>query len=72
MSATAVQGWIDDGLMLYVNRKNISRSLPAARFQLPGARNKTATVKVLNEKDFSSEQLGIAVDPDTDVNPQNA
>lgn len=72
MSATAIQSWIDDGLMLYVNRKNISRSFPAARLQLPGARNKTANMKILDEKDFSSEQLGMIVDPDADVNTQNA
>ncbi len=56
LSAEAVQSWIDQGYLLYVDRKNISRSFPH-RLQLPG-RNKTAN-RFLDETDFSQEALGI-------------
>ena len=56
MSSEAVQSWIDQGYLLYADRKNISRSFPH-RLQLPG-RNKTAN-RFLDETDFSQEALGI-------------
>lgn len=56
LSSEAVQSWIDQGYLLYADRKNISRSFPH-RLQLPG-RNKTAN-RFLDETDFSQEALGI-------------
>ena len=59
-SAEAVQEWIDNGYLLYADRKNISRSFPH-RLQLPG-RTKTAN-RFLDENDFSEEALGIVSNP---------
>ena len=64
-SYEAVQSWIDQGYLLYADRKNISRSFPR-RLQLPG-RIKTAN-RFLDESDFAGERLGIVADEEPAVN----
>ena len=64
-SSEAVQSWIDQGYLLYADRKNISRSFPH-RLQLPG-RIKTAN-RFLDESDFAEEWLGILADEEPAVN----
>lgn len=64
-SSEAVQSWIDQGYLLYADRKNISRSFPR-RLQLPG-RIKTAN-RFLDESDFAGERLGIVADEESAVN----
>ena len=53
-----LQGWIDDGLLRYVNKQ--ARKTSARWLQLPGERELRAR-RVLTEKDFTAEQLGMIV-----------
>ncbi|MGN0833145.1 MAG: hypothetical protein ACI4RD_05795 [Kiritimatiellia bacterium] len=68
LSRDSVQSWIDNGYLLYADRKNISRSFPHG-LQLPG-RTKTAK-RFLDENDFPQELLGNVAQSAGESNREN-